>query len=105
MTTAGGFGHFQVHQLALQGAVGGLFFAQTVAWQELVDAIIVHVAGPVADHPWAALGRAVAITLFTTASAYVLVRVARGCACVRPVVRLVGAESGSDKGTLQTTTR
>jgi hypothetical protein len=71
--------NLEFRKIAVQGAVSGLFFAQTVSWQELVDAIVTHVVGVSSSDPWFALWRAVLVTLMTTGVAYVLLVCVRRC--------------------------
>ena len=73
---------FELRKLALHGALSGLFFAQTLSWQELVDALVVRVVGTTSDDPAVAFWRALAITLFTCTTAYALLKLASCCAPV-----------------------
>lgn len=70
---------FELRKLAVHGAVSGLFFAQTVSWQQLIDVVIERVFGVATDDPWFALWRAVLVTLFTSALAWLLLAAARRC--------------------------
>ena len=97
--------NLELRNLALQGAISGLFFAQTVSWQELVDVIIVEVAGGSASEPVSALWRAIVVTLFTTFTAWGLLVLARRCdacctstysfCCVRPAIEFTTSENPS----------
>ena len=76
-------------KIAVQGAVSGLFFAQTLAWQEVVDAMIIHLLGVATDDPAFALWRAFLVTLFTSTLAWFILTVARRCeACSVAVVTI-----------------
>lgn len=74
---------FNIKKIALHGAVGGLFFAQTVAWQEVVDVIIVQVLGTdsTTSNVGVAFLRGVLVTLFTTVLAWGLVAFTHRCNC------------------------
>jgi len=69
----------EVRKLAVQGAVSGLFFAQTVSWQQLVDAIVVNILGVASDGPWYALWKAVVVTVLTTMMAWGVLVATRRC--------------------------
>lgn len=71
--------HFEIRKLAVHGAVSGLFFAQTMSWQHLIDVVIEKIFGVSTDDPWFALWRAVLVTGFTTALAWTIVVAARRC--------------------------
>lgn len=76
----------ELRTVAIHGAISGLFFAQTVTWQQLVDVLIVHVFGVETDEPWAALWRAMLVTLFTTSLAWAMLTLSRRCeSCVAPI--------------------
>ena len=72
--------HLELRHLAVQGAVSGLFFAQTLSWQQFIDVLVVHVFGASADEPGPALGRALLVTLFTSGLAWLVLLVGRRCA-------------------------
>lgn len=59
--------------IAVHGAVSGLFFAQTLAWQEVVDTVLVEVVGVSPDDTVGALGRAALVTLLTTGATWAIV--------------------------------
>ena len=81
--------HLELRKLAVHGAVSGLFFAQTVTWQQLVDVLVVHVAGVTSDDPWFALWRALLVTLMTTGMAWLVLWVGRRCeTCSRPTIEV-----------------
>lgn len=99
------FCHFELRKLGLQGAISGLFFAQTVSWQEFVDSIIVRLVGTSTNDPQVALWRAMLITLFTSGTAWLLLVIARRCdkctcrrGCAPPVV-VVSAANAENRHT------
>ena len=71
--------NLEFRKIAVQGAVSGLFFAQTVSWQELVDAIVTHYIGGSSTDPWFALWRAILVTGMTTGVAWLLLVCVRRC--------------------------
>lgn len=70
---------FELRKIAVQGAVSGLFFAQSVSWQQLIDVLIVRAFGAQTDEPWFALGRTLMVTLYTSAVAWVVLMANRRC--------------------------
>ena len=71
--------NLEFRKIAVQGAVSGLFFAQTVSWQELVDSIVTHFVGVSSSDPWFALWRAILVTAMTTGVAWLLLVLVRRC--------------------------
>lgn len=72
--------NLEFRKLAVHGAVSGLFFAQTVTWQQLVDVLVVKVIGVATEDPGYAFWRAILVTLFTSALAWLVLIVSRRCA-------------------------
>lgn len=80
--------HFELRKLAVHGAVSGLFFAQTVSWQHLIEVVIESVFGVASTNPWFAFWRALLVTAFTSCLAWVIVTAARVCTASAPGVEI-----------------
>lgn len=77
-------GRFELRKIAVQGAISGLFFAQSVSWQQLIDVMVVRAFGVHTDDPWFALCRTLMITLYTSAVAWVVLLISRRCGRTPP---------------------
>lgn len=71
--------NFEMRTIVVHGAVAGLFFAQTMSWQQFVDAVITSFLGGTVDDPTTAFGRAVLITLLTSCAAWAITATSRWC--------------------------
>ena len=71
--------NFEFRKLAVHGAISGLFFAQTLSWQQLVDSLIVTLVGVEKESPAIAFWRAMIITMFTTLVAWGIISIAHAC--------------------------
>ena len=71
--------NMEFQKLLVQGAVSGLFFAQTLSWQQLVDVLVVLILGTAKDDPEVALWRAVIVTILTSLAAWFIISVAQWC--------------------------
>ena len=71
--------NLELRHLAVHGAISGLFFAQTVSWQQLVDTLVVSLLGVAENEPAVAFWRAIIVTVFTSLVAWGIITVAHKC--------------------------
>ena len=65
---------WDVRAVALNGFLTGSFLAQSMSWQDVVDAVLIEVVGGSEDDPLRALLRACIVTFLTVTSAWLVLR-------------------------------
>ena len=64
----------RVRDIAVQGAVSGLFLSQALAWQEFANVAFVRIVGAATDDPLNAFARAMLSTAYSIGLVYLITR-------------------------------